>query len=216
MRYLVCTLLVAGASSLAAQVSDEGTFSIRKSGREIGREEFVIQGSRPGGAQGTTIVSRVRVPVTAPQLTQESILERRTDGSFAAMQITHQASRDSSRVLAEAARNVLRIHRASSGSEGVREYPAASYLVGLADSAFALFAAATDLATDDGRLLAGVFPLSGRQVTFTARRVRGDASNGTRILLAGEIAGTLWVDDSGHLTRMEFPGSGIEIVRLRR
>jgi hypothetical protein len=216
MRYFPLALLFLGGSTAAAQVSDQGTLTIRKSGREIGREEYVIQSGREGGAAGTTIVSRARIPAVTPQFTQEATLERRADGSFASMQISRRAQGDSTKVLAEAARNVLRIHTSSAGAEAIREYPTSGEMIGLADSAFALFAAAVDLATDEGRSLIGVFPITGRRVAFTVQRVAGNPPNETRILLAGEIAGTIWLDESGHLKRMEFPASDIEIVRLRR
>ncbi len=216
MRYLSLALLLCISRPGGAQVVDEGTFSIRASGREIGREEFTVQGSRQGGAPGSTIISRVRYPAVIPQFTQETILERRPDESFSAIQVSYQSPSGSGRVLAEVARNRLRIHSTSGGSEAIRELPASSSMIGLADSAFALYGAIAELATPEGRRLTAVFPTTGKQLPFTARKVAGDDSEGARILLAGEIVGTIWMDGSGHLTRMEFPRSGIEIVRLRR
>jgi len=215
MRFFSLALWIAGSSIAQAQTIDEGTFSIRAGGREIGREEFVIQQGRAGAATGSTLISRLRVPPMAPGFTQEAVVERRPDGSFANMQVNYQTGRRNGRVLAETARNVLRIHNASGGSEDFREYPVGVNLVGLADSAFVLYAAVADLATGDGSHISGVFPLSGRRVTFTATR-EGDAQNGTRIVLAGEIAGTIWLDPAGHLVRIAFPATNLEIVRLRR
>jgi hypothetical protein len=71
-----------------------------------------------------------------------------------------------------------------------------------------------DLATQTETRFSGVYPRSGRRVTFTARR-EGNGSEATRIVLAGEITGTIWLDTTGHLNRIEFPGSNLEIVRLR-
>jgi hypothetical protein len=212
MRILMLALLAAAAAPLAAQTQDEGTLSIRSAGREIGREDFVVQSARQGGASGSTIVSRTRVPSVTPQFTQEAVLERRPDGSFVAMQVTQGTGR----VLADLLRNTLRIRTATGGSEGIRELPSPTHLIGLADSAFALYTAVASLATTEGQALNGVFPMSGRRVAFTAQRVEGDATQGVRILMAGEIAGTIWMDQSGRLTRLEFPASGLEVVRIRR
>jgi hypothetical protein len=215
MRFIPLALLLAITTSGAAQSIDDGTFSIRRAGREIGREEFAIQSGRQGAATGSTVVSRLRIPAVGPTYTQESVLERRQDGSFANMQINYQSPQGSGRVLAETARNILRIHIAQGESEAIREFPAGKNLIALADSAFALYSAVADLATRDGSPISGVYPMSGRRVTFTARR-EGDAPEGTRIVMAGEIAGTIWLDSSGHLTRIELPGSDLEVVRLRK
>ncbi|MEO8294676.1 MAG: hypothetical protein ABI613_04095 [Gemmatimonadota bacterium] len=208
----LAALLTIAAAPLTAQNRDAGTLSIRSAGREIGREEFVVQNTRQGGASGTTIVSRTRSPSVTPQFTQEAVLERRPDGSFVAMQVT----RGPGRVLAELARNTVRVRTTSVGSEAIRELAAPALLVGLADSAFALYTAVADLATPEGRAITGLFPVTGKQVIFTAQRLTGDGDQGTRIIMAGEIAGTIWMDDSGRVTRLQFPASGIEIVRLRQ
>jgi hypothetical protein len=214
-RFTAGILLLTVVTAVEAQSIDEGTFSIRQGGREIGREDFAIQSGRQGAPTGSTLTSRIRLPAVRPSFTQESVIERRQDGSFANMVIHYRAGGVDGRVLAEIARNVLRIHNASGGTEGIREFPAAENLIGLADSSFALYTAVADLATPEGRRIAGVYPRSGRRVSFTARR-EGDPQEGTRIVMAGEIAGTIWLDGSGHLMRIEFPGSGMEIVRIRK
>ena len=71
-----------------------------------------------------------------------------------------------------------------------------------------------DLATGQETLFSGVYPQGGRRVSFTARRV-GNGSEETRIVLAGEITGTIWLDNTGHLARIELPGSNLEVIRLR-
>lgn len=215
MRFIPVLACLAISTTAEAQSIDDGTFSIRRSGREIGREEFVIQPGRQGVPSGSTVISRVRLPAVAASYTQESVVERRADGSFANMVITYQSSRSSGRVIAETARNVLRIHWATGGSEAIRELPAPENMIGLADSAFALYALVADLASEEGVSIAGVYPQTARRVTFSARR-EGDAQEGTRIVMAGEIRGTIWLDQSGHLIRIQFPESDLEIVRLRR
>ncbi|MEO8199200.1 MAG: hypothetical protein ABI679_01640 [Gemmatimonadota bacterium] len=213
MKYLIPALILCLTQQGTAQSVDQGTFSIRAAGREIGREEFSVATSRQGGAPGSTVISRVRIPAVTPRFTQETVLERRADGSFSAIEVSKPGA---GRALAELARNKLLIHFMSGGSEAIREWPAAPNMVGLADSAYAMFAAIADLATPDGLQLTGVYPVSGRRVPFTAKKLPGDGTEGTRILLAGEITGTIWMDEAGRLTRMEFPQSGIEIVRLRK
>lgn len=215
MRLIPLVAYLVATSLAEAQSIDDGTFSIRQSGREIGREEFAIQHGRQGAPSGSTVISRLRIPAVAPVYTQESVVERRADGSFANMVVTYAAGSSSGRVIAEIARNVLRIYTASGGSEGIRELPVPANLIGLADSAFALYALVADLATEEGKSISGVNPRSGRHVTFTARR-EGDAQRETRIVMAGGITGTIWLDSTGHLVRIEFPSSNLEIVRVRR
>ena len=82
--------------------------------------------------------------------------------------------------------------------------------------AYALYATVVPLATAEGQTVTAVFPENGRQVTFSARRVDGDDGPGSRIVMSGEINGTIWLDASGHILRLEFPSAGLEAVRLRR
>jgi hypothetical protein len=213
MRSLLLSCLIFSGSLLEGQVIDEGTFSIRQAGREIGREDFSIRPGRQGVPTGSTVTSRVRLPAVNPRFTQESVLERKGDGSFANLVVTYSSRESSGRVIAEVSRNVLRIHSASGGSEGIRELAAPANLIGLEDSAFALYALVPDMATQDGGQLTGFFPRSGLRRNFTVRR-ESNGQEGTRIVMAGELAGTIWLDGAGHLIRIEFPESNLEIVRL--
>lgn len=215
MRCILLAGMLAFPAVGYAQSLDEGTLVIRSGGREIGREEYVLRGGRTGGADGTTITTRSRFPSVAPALTQEAIVERRADGSFISLQLNRDHGGRTSRFLAEiGARNVLRIHGSSGGSESVQEFPGRDGIVALADSSFALYLAVVPLATAEGRSLLGVFPATGRRLSFTAR-MTGNGDEGRRIVLAGEITGTIWLDRNDRITRMEFPSSGLEAVRLR-
>jgi hypothetical protein len=215
MRFIPLAACLVVPTMAGAQSIDEGTFSIRQAGREIGREEFSINPGRQGASTGSTLVSRVRIPAVAPAYTQESVVERRADGGFANMLVSYTSGRSSGRVIAEISRNVLRMYTASGGSEAIRELPVPENMIALADSAFALYIMVADQATAEGNRFSGMYPGSGRRVTFTARR-EGDAREETRIVLAGEITGTIWLDSTGHLMRIELPGSKLEIVRLRK
>ena len=214
MRLTPFAACLALATVAEAQSIDGATFSIRQSGREIGREELSIEPGRQGASTGSTVISRLRLPAVAPAYTQESVVERKGDGSFSNMVVSYAAGRSSGRFIAEIARNVLRIYTASGGSEAIRELPVPANMIGLADSAFALYVLVADLATAQETRFSGVYPRSGRRVSFTARRI-GNGSPEARIVLAGEISGTIWLDNMGHLTRIEFPASNLEIVRLR-
>jgi hypothetical protein len=213
MRLTLLVACLAAPPMAQAQSIDEGILSIRQGGREIGRESFSIQPGRQGGSTGSTITSRVRLPAAAPSYTQETVVERRGDGSFANMLVSYSAAGAQGRVIAEIARNVLRIYTASGGSEAIRELPVPPNMVGLADSAYALFVLVADLATSQETRFSGVYPRSGRRVSFTARR-EGNGSAETRIVMAGEISGLIRLDSTGHLVRVEFPGSNLEVVRL--
>lgn len=200
----------------AGQVVDEGTFVVRQAGREIGREDFSIDTGRQGGAPGTSLRTHVRFPSVRPQFECEAILERRPGGEFVAAQFDITGKAGARRILAEASRQVLRIHTAANGSEAIREMPARPDLVILDDSLFALYAAVAELASEGGTRLTGVFPRSGRRTAFLARRVApGNDSASTRILLSGDLTGTIWMDEDGHVTRLEFPATRLEVQRLR-
>ncbi|MEP7327482.1 MAG: hypothetical protein ABI836_16145 [Gemmatimonadota bacterium] len=218
MRHLIIAVALTFATGAEAQTLDQGTLVIKQGGREIGREEFQVRAGRTGGAQGTTLVTRGRFPAVAPVLSQEATVEQKGDGSFANIQVTREQGPVVGRFIAEVTpRNVLRIHSSlSGGSEEVQEYPGVPRLIGLADSAYALYAAVAPLATAEGQVVTAVFPQSGRRVTFTARRMAGDGGSGSSIVMSGDINGSIWLDASGHILRLEFPAVGLEAVRLRR
>ena len=198
-----------------ASAQDEGTFIVRQAGREIGREDFTLQTGREGGADGTTIVSHTRYPGLAPSAEGRVIVERRADGTFAAAQFDLDQGRSIRHLLIESGNRLLRIRASGGGNEAVRELPASPDVVILDDSSFALYLAVAQLATPEGRRLVGVFPASGRRVPFSARRDAGDDPSETRIILAGGLTGTLWLDAQGRLDRLAFPGEGLEVGRLR-
>jgi hypothetical protein len=218
MRTLIVASLLLLAHQAQAQTVDQGTLVVRQGGREIGREEFAVQAGRAGGAQGSTIVTRGRFPAVSPVVAQDATVERRTDGSFTSIQVLKEQGRKISRYIAEVTpRNVLRIHASSSGgSEGVREYPAVPNLVGMVDSSYALFLAVADLSSSEGQTITALFPASGRRATFTATRTGGDQGGNSRIVMSGEITGTIYLDPEGRLQRLEFPSLDLEAVRLRR
>ena len=218
MRHFLVAVGLACATGAEGQAPDQGTLVIKQAGRELGREEFVIRNGRAGGAQGTTITTRGRFPAVAPALTQEGVVERRSDGSFISMQVTREADPVVSRFLAEVTpRNVLRIHASTSGgAEGVREYPAVPRLIGLVENSFALYAAVVPLATPEGTTLTALFPEDGRRVAFNARKDPGEGGTGSSIVMSGEINGTIWLDPNGQILRLELPSTGLEAVRLGR
>ena len=202
---------------IAAAAQDEGTFIIRQGGREIGREDFTVQVRRVGGSTGTTLLSRFRYPAVAPEVEGRVTVERRQDGSLAAAEFEVEEGRRSRRVLVEVGSNVLRIQTSAGGTQAVREMAASGGVVVLDDSVFALYAVVAEMATAGGQALVGVFPRSGRRVSFTARREpAGDDTKRDRILLAGGITGILSLDEGGHLQRVEFSGAMTEAVRLHR
>ena len=214
MRVVPLAICLVVSTMAEAQSIDGGTLSIRLAGREIGREDFSIHAGRQGASTGSTVTSRVRFPTVRPSYTQESVVERTGDGSFSNMMVSYTSGRTSGRVIAEIARNVLRIHTASGGTEAIRELPVPANMIGLADSAFSLYVLVAEQATGEETRFSGVYPRGGRRVSFTARR-EGNGSEATRIVLAGEINGTIWLDNTGHLNRIELPGSNLEIIRLR-
>ena len=97
------------------------------------------------------------------------------------------------------------------GSESGRELPGGPDVVLLDDEVFSLYATVADLATTAGKRLTAIYPRTGRRAAFTARR-EGQAGSSRRVILTGDIAGTLVTDGDGRLERLELPAEN-KVVR---
>jgi hypothetical protein len=58
--------------------------------------------------------------------------------------------------------------------------------------------------------LTAIFPRTGKRASFTARREPG---NGDKVILSGDIAGTLVTDAAGRLQRLELPAQQTIVSR---
>ena len=86
-------------------------------------------------------------------------------------------------------------------------------MVLLDDAVFSLYHPVAELATPAGRTLTAIFPRSGKRATFTARRESGSAGAAGRVVLSGEITGTMVTDARGRLERLELPAKGTVVTR---
>lgn len=218
MRILLGTLLyglLVAPLSMSAQVIDEGVFSIRHDGREIGREEFTVRTGRgpDGNTAGTTISAITRYPALNPRTTITVVLERNLAGRFTVFQLEYDAPGVSERYLAGQDRGRITLHRFAEASQSAREYPGGANAYVLADSVFALHRVLIDLATADGAGTTAYLARSGRRTQLRAT-LSGPDSRGQVVTITGDAAAKLWLDDAGRIQRMEFPGKALTIVRL--
>ena len=155
---------------MAAQVIDEGVFSIRHDGREIGREEFTIRTGRgpDGNTAGTTISAITRYPALNPRTTITVVLERNQAGRFTVFQLEYEAPGVSERYLAGQDRGRITLHRFAQGSQSAREYPGGANAYVLVDSMFSLHRALIDLATAEGASATAYLARSGRRIQVRA------------------------------------------------
>ncbi len=212
----VVLLSLAFAATLpgrGAAQADSGALVIRQAGQDIGREDFVLRDDRGAGVSGSTILSTARYPVLAPRVLLRGRLERGSDGGFLSLRLETQAGRQSSQILAEGGSRIVTVRGRLPTGEIAREFPGGPTTIMLDDSLFAWYAAAADLATDGGRRLQAIYPRTGRRGTLAAR-VEADGTGGRRILLTGDVTGTIWLDATGRLQRLQFPGRDLDIVRL--
>jgi hypothetical protein len=104
------------------------------------------------------------------------------------------------------------VRTVAKGSESGRELPGGPDVVLLDDEVFSLYATVADLATPGGKRLTAIFPRTGRRAAFTARR-DGAESGSRRVVLTGEVAGTLVTDAEGRLERLELPAQNKVVSR---
>ena len=212
LRYAVLGLLLVVPSRAEAQAS--GTLVVRRGGTEIGREDFSFEQPRKRHLGPTLIVS-AKYPSATPPVELGVRLERDTAGQLTLFQLDSEGASGPSRILAAGAGARLILRTQAAGSETGRELPGGPDVVLLDENAYALYTAVADLARPSGTRLTAIFPRSGRRASFTARR-DGNQGAAARISLTGEITGTLAVDASGRLERLEFPGAGVIVTLSER
>lgn len=144
---------------------------------------------------------------------RSAILERLPDGTLYGAQIDDRGPAGASRTYAEAVQGRLVVRGLSRAGEMAREHPGGPGVVVLDDSLFALWVAPATLATRDGTLLTGIFPRTGRRLAFTARLGDSGTPGRRAVSLRGDIEGTVWLDETGRLLRIEFPGNRVDVVR---
>jgi hypothetical protein len=205
------TLLVAGASTVAAQAVSEGTLVVQQGGKEIGREDVVVRRGTPAsGAEGTTLAVNARYPASSPTIRIEASLDRNAAGEMEKFLLRGDTPEGPTQASAAGAGARLIIKTAARAGETGRELPGGPDVVVLDPNVYALYAVVAELATPEGRRLTAVYPRTNRRARFTARR------SGNTVTLTGEIAGTIALDGEGRIQRLELPGENIVVVRAPR
>ncbi|MGN6391113.1 MAG: hypothetical protein ACTHM9_02545 [Gemmatimonadales bacterium] len=196
-----------------AQEPLESKLVVTESGQEVGREEFTLRASRGRGLPGSSLIAAARYPANGPTTRLAATLERTPDSALAKFQLDVESAGTVTVILAAGSGARLIVRTVAKGSESGRELPGGPDVVLLDDQVFSLYNPVAELATSAGRTLTGIFPRSGRRVTFVARRDSGTAGGASRVALSGEITGTLVTDARGRLERAEFPAKGTLVTK---
>ena len=196
---------------VSAQVIDEGVFSIRRSGTEIGREEFTITSGRgpDGKTAGTTISAVARYPALAPTTTITTVLERSLSGRFTVFQLEYQAPGVAEQYLGAQDRGRITIHRFSAETREARQFPGGEAAYVMMDSVYALHQVLADLATMEGASTTVYLARDG-----TRRRITATLGDGQSVKLSGDVQATILLDSANRIMRIEFPGTSVTAIRL--
>ena len=209
----LCLLLAHQASPALAQGASPITLVVAEDGREIGREDFTLTPGRGRGASGTTLSATARYPATAPTTRLTAQLERTPESAIAKFQLDVESPSGTTVILAAGTGARLVVRTVAKGSESGRELPGGPDVVLLDDEVYSLYVTVADLATPAGKRLTAVFPRTGRRAAFTARREGGAGGGGRRVILTGDLAGTLVTDAEGRLQRLELPAQNKVVMR---
>jgi hypothetical protein len=217
MIVVLLLLLAIPVGTAAAQTLDEGTFSIRRDGREVAREQFVLREGRGRGQEsGSTITTTARFGKGDSARAFGAVLQRTPRGRVAAFQYDLPPGTPIRRILAASDNGRLTVRSLGERSESARQWPATPTTVLLADSVFALYAAVAEFATTDGAALIAIFPRPGTRVRFTATREEANDPRGVVVHMRGGLNGTLTLGPANRLERVNLPGRGISAIRRPR
>ncbi len=201
------TIPIAGTAQEAAS-----PLAIQRNGKEIGREEYSVRKTRPGG--GMALSSTARYP-GSPPLQVSATLERSPESGIAKFELDVQGPGGPLVILAAGSGARLIVRSVARGAEAGKEMPGGLDVVLLDEGVHALYLQVAELATPAGARLTAIFPRLSRRVSFTARREPGEAG-GSRVQLSGDVSGTLAVDAQGNLVRLELPGTGTVVSRASK
>jgi hypothetical protein len=210
----LCLLLAHQASPVLAQAAAPVTLVVTEGGKEIGREEFTLTPGRGRGASGTTLTASAKYPATMPTTRLTALLERTPESAVAKFQLDVESAGGTTVILAAGTGARLVVRTVAKGSESGRELPGGPDVVLLDDEVYSLYATVADLATPAGKRLTAIFPRTGRRVAFTAQR-DGMAGGDRRVVLTGDLAGTLVTDADGRLQSLELPAQNRVVTRAK-
>jgi hypothetical protein len=206
-------LLAHQVTPVWAQTDTPTTLIISQGGKEIGREDFTLVPGRGRGAAGTTLSATARYPATSPTTRLTVQLERTPQFAIAKFQLDVESPGGTTVILAAGSGARLVIRTVAQGSESGRELPGGPDVVLLDDEVASLYSAIADLATPSGKRLTAIFPRSGKRAALTARAEPGGKGGQQRIVLTGDVAGTLVTDSEGRLRRLELPAQDKVVAR---
>ena len=214
LRAAALLLLLAHQTSPAlAQADAPVTLIVKQGGKEIGREDFTLTKGRGRGAAGTTLSATARYPASGPTTRLTAVLERTAEFAIAKFQLDVESPSGTTVILAAGSGARLIVRKVATGSESGRELPGGPDVVLLDDDVHSLYAAVADLATPAGKRLTAIFPRTGKSASFTARLESSRRDETTRIVLTGDLAGTLLTDSEGRLQRLELPAQNKLVSR---
>jgi hypothetical protein len=213
-RVVLPLLLLLQAAPVESQQTGGIQLRVEEGGQETGRESFSLQQGRARGAAGSTLTASARYPAVAPTTQLQAVLERTPDFSLAKFQLEVESPSGPTVILAAGSGARLIVRTVAKGSESGRELPGGPDVVLLDDGIHSLFVTVANLATAGGRRLTAIYPRTGRRATFTARREPGGNGGMIRVVLSGDITGTLLTDADGGLQRLELPGRGLLVTRV--
>jgi hypothetical protein len=200
-------------SPALAQADAPITLIVTQGGKEIGREDFTLTKGRGRGAAGSTLSATARYPAGVPTKRLTAVLERTEGFAIAKFQLDVEGPDGTTVILAAGSGARLIVRTVASGSESGRELPGGPDVVLLDDDVPSLYSAVADLATPAGKRLTAIFPRTGKRASFTARLETTGQGDTIRIVLTGDIAGTLLTDTEGRLRRLELPGQNKIVSR---
>ncbi len=201
------------ASPAPGQADAPVTLIVKQGGKEIGREDLTLTEGRGRGAPGSTLSAAARYPATAPTTRLTAVLERTAELAIAKFQLDVESPSGTTVILAAGSGARLVVRTVATGSESGRELPGGPDVVLLDDEVHSLYSAVTGLATPSGKRLTAIFPRTGKRASFTARLESTGQGATARIVLTGDIAGTLLTDAEGRLLRLELPAQNKVIAR---
>jgi hypothetical protein len=206
-------LLALQTSPALAQADAPITLIVTQGGKEIGREDFTLTKGRGRGAAGTTLSATARYPAGVPTKRLTAVLERTEEFAIAKFQLDVEGPDGTTVILAAGSGARLIVRTVASGSESGRELPGGPDVVLLDDDVHSLYSAVAGLATPAGKRLTGIFPRTGKRASFTARLETTGQGDTIRIVLTGDVAGTLQTDREGRLQRLELPAQNKVVSR---
>jgi hypothetical protein len=214
LRAAALLLLLAHQTSPAlAQADAPITLIVKQGGKEVGREDFTLTKGRGRGAAGSTLSATARYPAAAPTTRLTAVLERTAEFAIAKFQLDVEGPGGTTVILAAGSGARLIVRTVATGSESGRELPGGPDVVLLDDEVHSLYSAVADLATPAGKGLTGIFPRTGKRASFTARLETTGQGETIRIVLTGDVAGTLQTDREGRLQRLELPAQNKVVSR---